>query len=114
MIGVIRNAMTVNFHTADVLGMDVLHTREYIDRSTIPKGMYVYDVRTCKCDNFFRIEKRVLANRLYTLILNEPIPLDSNGYRCISEEQYTIGGDTEMTLEEYMKLHPPKCGKKNE
>lgn len=110
----IRNAMTMVFHTADVLGMDVLHTREYIDRNTISKGMYAYDVRNCKCDNFFRIEKQVLANRLYTLILNEPIPLDANGYRCISEEQYTIGGDAEMTLEEYMKLHPPKRRKKDE
>lgn len=110
----IRNAMTMVFHTADVLGMDVLHTREYIDRNTIPKGMYAYDVRNCKCDNVFRIEKQVLANRLYTLILNEPIPLDTNGYRCISEEQYTIGGDAEMTLEEYMKLHPPKRRKKDE
>ena len=108
----IRNAMTVNFHTADVLGMDVLHTREYIDRNTIPKGMYAYDVRICKCENFFRIEERVLANRLYTLILNEPIPLDAKGYRCISEEQYVIGGDDEMTLSEYMKLHPPKRTKK--
>lgn len=110
----IRNAMTMVFHTADVLGMDVLHTREYIDRNTIPKGMYAYDVRNCKCDNVFRIEKQVLANRLYTLILNEPIPLDTNGYRCISEEQYMIGGDAEMTLEEYMKLHPPKRRKKDE
>ena len=110
----IRNVMKVKYLTAEVLGMDVLITREYIDRDTIPKGMYAYDVRTCKCENYFRIESQVLVNRLYTLIFNEPVPMDANGHFCVSETRFTIGGDAEMTLEEYMKVYPPKNRYKGE
>ena len=108
----IRHAAKVKYLAAEVLGTDALITREHIDRNTVPKGMYAYDVRTCKCENFFRLEKQALVNRLYTVIINVPIPMDADGHRCIPEERFTIGGDDEITLEEYMKLYPPKRRKK--
>lgn len=39
------NAMTENFEEVEILGKPALFSSLRIDRSTLPKGLYLYEVR---------------------------------------------------------------------
>lgn len=71
------NAMDVTWEKVDVLGKEGLFTCLRVDKTTIPKGWYFYEVRH---DDFYydepiEIALGVLANHWGTLIMVEPLEL---------------------------------------
>lgn len=112
------DAMKEVFEEVTVLGKPMLFTPCRIDRNTVPKGLYMYEVRH---DDDFRgdpvqIAKWVMVNHWGTLISGSPIRLDSyktenNAFRDIDPEKDWEYGDMSATINEYMKRHPPKKDK---
>lgn len=113
-----KNAQEEVFEEVTVLGKPMLFTPCRIDRNTIPKGLYMYEVRH---DDDFRgdpvqIGKWVMVNHWGTLISSSPIRLDSyktenNAFRDIDPEKDWEYGDMSATVKEYMERHPPKKDK---
>lgn len=89
-----ENAMNVTWEKVEVLGREGLFTCLRVDRSTIPEGWYLYEVR--HDDNSWgdpvEIALGVLANHFGTLIVKEPFelessPLTDNAYLDIDPEK---------------------------
>ena len=109
------DAMKEVFEEVTVLGKPMLFTCCRIDRSTVPHGLYMYEVRHDDdgCGDPVQIAKWVMVNHWGTLISNTPIGLDSyktenNAFRDIDPERDWLYEDVESTIKEYMERHPPK------
>ena len=109
------DAMKETFEEVTVLGKPMLFTCLRVDRKTLPKGMYLYEVRH---DDEMRgdpveIGEWIMVNHWGTLISSEPIQLDSyktenNALRFIDPEEDWNYEGVSATLSEYMEQHPPK------
>ena len=111
---------TETFEDVTVFDRPMLFTCMRCDRSTLPKGMFMYEVRHdddqqgVPCE----IAERIIVNHWGTLISNRPIHLEAPNpserpFRLISEDDWSYEG-TETTLEEYMKRCPPMKERGNE
>lgn len=111
------NAMEETYEEVTVLGHPMLFTAVRIDRSTVPKGMYLYEVRhdddqqgiPCQIANW------ILVNFWGTLISNKPIRLEknaarNNAFRDIEIDDWNYEG-ANSTLQKYMETHPPQMEK---
>ena len=109
------NAWEETYEEVTVLGKTMLFTNARIDRSTVPKGMYLYEVRH---DDEGRgdpceIARAVMVNHWGTLITNEPIrlkksPVTQNAYREIDPQKDWNYEGGSCDLQEYMKKFPPQ------
>lgn len=106
------------FEEVTVLDKPMLFTCLRVDRSTVPKGMYLYEVRH---DDYGRgdpcqIGNWILVNHWGTLISNEPlklipVPHRDNAFLDIDPEKDWNYEGIDSTLKEYMEKHPPKKDK---
>lgn len=108
------------FENVTVFDRPMLFTCLRCDRSTLPKGMYMYEVQHNNdgtgepCE----IAEHIRVNHLGTLLTNHPIDLEQvveiwKPFRPMTEDDWSFEG-TESTLKEYMTLHPPKRDKSYE
>ena len=102
-------------HSADVeyeafwiFGHDALFTDKRIDKNTLPKGMYAYDIRHAEDGDPGTLEKNVFTNFYGTVILNRPISLGRYNCKDIGSDDYGFREESLLTLNDYMKSHPPK------
>jgi len=114
------DAMKETFEEVTVLGKPMLFTCLRIDRNTVPKGLYLYEVRhdDDQRGDPVQIGKWILVNHWGTLISNEPIKLDSyetnNALRDIDPETDWNYEGVETTVQKYMERHPPKKEKRKD
>lgn len=110
-----KDAMDEVYEEVTVLGKPMLFTCLRIDRNTVPKGMYLYEVR--HDDNQrgdpVQVANWIMVNHWGTLISNQPIKLEkspavNNAYRDIDPETDWNYEGVDSTLKEYMEKHPPK------
>lgn len=116
-----QDAMREVFEEVTVLDKPMLFTCQRIDRSTIPKGLYMYEVRH---DDDMRgdpvqIANWIMVNHWGTLISSEPLKLTPNGavnnaYLDIDPEKDWNYEGVEATVAEYMERHPPKKEKQRD
>ena len=102
------DAMEQSFEEVYVLGNMMLFTDIRIDRESIPKGLYMYEVRHSDADwtEPCQIGRGIRVNFYGTLISNCPILLDSGSLRDLSHEDWSFEG-SESTVEEYYERYPP-------
>lgn len=75
------DARKEHFMLVDMDGFICLFTNARLDRDTIPKDLYCYDVRDADCDGTFaEIQRFVMVNHWGTIICKEPIPM--NKFHC--------------------------------
>ena len=103
------------FENVTVFDQPMLFTCEGCDKSTLPRGMYMYEIRHdddmqgIPCE----IAEWIFVNHWGTVISNKPIALTeqlSNGkkYRLINDKTDWNYEGTEQTLAEYMRKNPPQ------
>ena len=115
------DARKESFEEVTVLGVPMLFSAMHVDKSTVPKGLYLYEVRH---DDEGRGEpvqlgNWILVNHFGTLISSQPVkmtqvPYRDNAYRDIDPEKDWKYEGVETTLRDYMKRHPPKKEKQRE
>ncbi|MBR5090536.1 MAG: hypothetical protein IK093_13990 [Ruminiclostridium sp.] len=121
MSGYRTDIRTEEFENVTVFDKPMLFTCARCDRSTLPKGMFMYEVRHdddqqgIPCE----IAECILVNHWGTLISNRPIRLvrdtpNSRPYRLIDEETDWNYEGTTSTLKEYMERCPPLRDRDNE
>ena len=115
------NAMKETFEEVTVLDHPMIFTCARIDRDTVPKGLYVYEVRHDDDQQGDPVEigRWILVNHWGTIISNRPIrlkesPLQNNGYRDIDPEKDWNYEGVNCTVAEYMEKHPPQKERKYE
>ena len=116
-----QDAMKEVFEEVTVLDKPMLFTCQRIDRATIPKGLYMYEVRH---DDDMRgdpveIANWIMVNHWGTLISNEPLKLTpsrsvNNAYLDIDPKKDWNYEGVESTIAEYMERHPPKKEKQRD
>ena len=114
-----QNALTESYEEVTVLNRPMLFTNSRIDRASVPKGLYVYDVRhDDECQGIpVEIADFILVNHWGTLISSRPIKLDAHPvtgkkYRLIDEETEWNYEGIVSSLQEYMEKHPLRKAKK--
>ena len=115
------NAMTEKYENVTVFGHPMLFTCARVDRDTVPKGLYLYEVRHDDDQQGIpvQIANWIMVNHWGTLISNKPIRLEpservSNAYRDIDpEEDWNYEGSV-ATIKEYMEKNPPAVHKEKE
>lgn len=115
------DARKESFEEVTVLGVPMLFSAMHVDKSTVPKGLYLYEVRH---DDEGRGEpvqlgNWILVNHWGTIISSQPVkltqvPYRDNAYRDIDPEKDWKYEGVETTLRDYMKRHPPKKEKQRE
>lgn len=110
-----KNAMDEVYEEVTVFGKPMLFTCLRIDRDTVPKGMYMYEVRhdDDQQGDPVQMANWIMVNHWGTLISNQPIKLEksptvNNAYRDIDPETDWNYEGVDSTLKEYMEKHPPK------
>lgn len=106
--------MEENFEEVTALGKPMLFSCMRIDRESVPKGLYMYEVRhdDDQQGDPVQIGRWIMVNHWGTLITNRPIRLEpsktiNNAYREIDpEKDWNYEGVT-CTVKDYMKKHPP-------
>lgn len=113
------DAMKEVFEEVTVFDHPMLFTGIRIDRTTIPEGLYMYEVRhdDGQQGDPVQIANWIMVNHWGTIITNRPIHLEpsasiDNAYRDIDPEEDWNYEGTETTVREYLKLHPPVANTK--
>ena len=115
------DARKESFEEVTVLGVPMLFTAMHVDKSTVPKGLYLYEVRHDDEGHGEPVQlgNWILVNHWGTLIFSQPVkltqvPYRDNAYRDIDPEKDWKYEGVETTLRDYMKRHPPKKEKQRE
>lgn len=104
------NAMEEQFEEITVLDKPALFTSIRIDRGSVPKGLYLYEVRH---DDDGRgdpvqIAKGIMVNHFGSIITREPLKLSPGGYLDIDpEKDWSFAGGDCRTVKEFQKTYPP-------
>ncbi len=85
----------------EILGHIALFTELRMDRTTVPEGIYCYDLQYGE-DNGFpaALEESVLINYFGTVLMNDKLELE-NGHLYISYEDFSYTGE-KMKIEEFL------------
>ena len=98
------NAAAESFELMELFGKTVLFTNLRVDRSTVPEGLYAYDVRHddgCTGE-ICEIKPFVMVNHWGTIICKEPFEMDEYWHsKFVDEGDYCYLGDT-AKLNEYL------------
>lgn len=96
------NAMEETFEEIELFGKPALFTILRVDRSTVPKGLYLYEVRGDDDGGGdpVQIAEKIVVNHYGSIITSKPLIL-SNDYLDINPEEdwNFIGGHT--TIKEF-------------
>lgn len=97
------NAQEESFELMEFFGQTVLFTNMRVERSTVPEGLFVYELRDEGCTgDICEIKPFVMVNHWGTIICKESFEMD--GYwnsKFVDNEDYCYLGDT-AKLDEYL------------
>lgn len=80
------DAMAIRFKAVEILGIPGLFTTERVNRATVPKGMYAYDMQT-SAEDWTRpclLARHITVEHFGTVLTASPIPLPESGYVDLS------------------------------
>lgn len=98
------DARKEQFEAVGVCGVPALFTVNRIDRKTVPKGMYAYDMRT-SADDWSQpclLARQVTVDHYGTVLTATPIDLPRDGCRDLTPEDFVQGsGMEQLTTAEF-------------
>ena len=99
-----------SFEEITIFGFPAIFTPLRIDRNSIPKGYYMYDVRhdDLGLDEPIQIGNFILVNYLGSVITREKLTLDSEGFLDLYQDDITYTEGKCKNMEEFMKAYPPR------
>lgn len=103
-----HNAMTESFEEVTILGRPALFTPSRIDRSTVPQGYHLYEIRhddDCQGDAV-QVAKGIVVNHWGSIITFEETHLPPDGYLDIEPEDLKHGAGDCRTMDDFMAMYP--------
>lgn len=108
------DARKERFEAVEIVGIPGLFTTQRVDRSTVPKGMYAYDMQTSEEDwsQPCVLGKHITVEHFGTVLTASPIPLPPSGYLDISPGDFEEHGGIEYLTtaefeEKWLSAHAP-------
>lgn len=104
------DAMTEDFEEITVFNKTALFTNIRIDKATVPKGLYMYEVRhNDDWSDPVQIGKSIVVNHFGTILTREPIKLSQSGLLYIDPDRDWNFADGDChTVNEFLDKYPPK------
>ena len=102
------DAMAEKFEEITVLGKPALFTSIRIDRNSIPRGLYLYEVRYDDdgLGDPVQIAKGIMVNHFGSIITHKPLRLPRDGYLDIDpEKDWSFDGGDCRTVKEFQKKY---------
>lgn len=107
------DATKETFEAVEILGVPGLFTVERVNRATVPKGMYLYEMQTSEDDwsQPCLLGRRIMVEHYGTVLTASPIDLPGTGYLDLKPGDFTQGdGFDRLTVAEfedkYLGRHP--------
>lgn len=103
------DATTERFEVVRLLDVPALFTTLRVNRATVPRGMYLYELQTSYEDRSRPglLGRRINVQHFGTVLTAVPVKLDANGYRNLSPEEFDIGtGEERMSAAEFRAVIP--------
>lgn len=104
------NAMQEHeFEEVELFGKPALFTCLRLDRNTVPRGLYQYEIRhDDDCQGIAcQIARGIIVNHWGTVLTSEPVKLPPNGYRDMEDEDLNYGTGDCRSVKEFMAKYPP-------
>ena len=95
------SARDADYERFMILNQDSIFTNARIDRTTVPEGLYAYDLRDACDGEPNELRETVFVNHMGTVLTKEPIIGAERGID-IEFNNYNYIGDP-ITLEEFME-----------
>lgn len=110
------NAMEESFEEIELFGKPALFTPVRIDRNTVPKGLYLYEVRHDdeSWGDPVQIGRGILVNHYGTVITREKLHLDKDGFLNIEPDDFNFSNGECRTIKDYQEKYKVKAEKRNE
>jgi hypothetical protein len=102
------NAMTEDFEEVTILDKPALFTPLRIDRSTVPNGYYLYEVRhddDCR-GNAVQLAGNIYVNHWGSLITQDEITLEADGFLDIEPEDLNYSSGDCRSVTEFLTKYP--------
>lgn len=77
-----------DFEKIEVNNIRALFTYARVDRDSLPKGYYAYDIRSGDSRDFAAIEPVVLVNHTGTILTQQPIKMTKCDYTPIKNHNF--------------------------
>lgn len=107
------DATKETFEAVEILGIPGLFTVERVNRATVPKGMYLYEMQTSEDDwsQPCLLGRRIMVEHYGTVLTASPIDLPGTGYLDLKPGDFDQGdGSDRLTVAEfedkYLGRHP--------
>lgn len=106
-----------HFSEIKILGKPALFHDLRIDRNSVPKGLYLYEVRY---DDYgfgdpVQIAKGIVVNHFGSIITRSPLKLPSDGCLDIDpEKDWDYGEGNSLTVKEFLEKYSAKESKERE
>ena len=96
-----RDANQERYWLVDMDGYICLFSNMRLNRDTIPKDLFCYDVRDADCDGTFaEVQPFVMVNQWGTIISKEPVQLNEYGCYWPERDAFYFPADN-VSLDEY-------------
>ena len=104
------DAMTEDFEEIMVFNKPALFTNIRIDKATVPKGLYMYEVRhNDDWSDPVQIGKSIVVNHFGTILTRELIKLSQSGLLNIDPDRdWNFAYGDCHTVNEFLDKYPPK------
>ena len=93
------------YDKADLNGLPCLFTKNQVDESTLPGGLFKYDVRSSQDHVFHSIEKKVTSHRAGSIITAKPVDLSATGAHILGEDENLVLRDGTSTIMQFYEDH---------
>ena len=99
-----KNDLT-EYDKAELNGLPCLFTKNRVDESTLPGGLFKYDLRSTHDHVFHSIEKSVTSHRAGSIITAKPVELSATGAHVLGEDENLVLRDGTSTLKQFYEDH---------
>jgi hypothetical protein len=87
---------------ASVLETKGIFTKHQIDRSTLPNGLYAYDIQYSRdAMTPEKVWPNVLGRRFGTVLTKKPLEIGENGYTELGDKGFSLNPEKSLTLREF-------------
>lgn len=96
-----------DFNNADMggfvlFGNSALFTEERVNRNTVPKGLYAYDIGSDENDDPTMVANSIRVDFLGTVFLKKPLEGDLTRGKQLTEEDWSFESWTEQMIKTFI------------
>jgi len=108
-----KDANEITYEEISLLGLPALLTEWRVDRTTLPEGLFLYELRHTDEDwgEPCQLAKSILVNFYATVLTAQPIPLPAYGYLDFESRVFVYKEeDACVTVQDFLDKYGERVG----